>query len=133
PFPLRRPRAPQRGEVANPQREVVDVAGHRVVAEPPRTRLPAPVGRRDAPAAAAPVFEGLEVLFVSVAPSGHEQQGAAHEALGLLPVEPADRVTVGRDPALLDRAGRHRAAVEGRGRRLGYLANSGLPPVVTFW
>ena len=53
----------------------------------------------------------------------------ARGRIGFPPVDPPDRVAVRRGPAALDGARRNGAPIE----RLGKLANSGLPPVVTIW
>jgi hypothetical protein len=78
------------------------------------------------------VLERFEVLLVGVAAAGQEQQAAARILTGLRPVDPADRVPVGREPAAFAGVGWNGAAVESSGVRLIPLANSSLLPVVTF-
>jgi hypothetical protein len=79
-----------------------------------------------------PVIERLEILLVGVAAAGQEQQSAARIPSASRPVDPADRVAVGRLPETFAGIGGYRAAVEGRRFPLDSLANSNLLPVVTF-
>jgi hypothetical protein len=132
PRPFAAPFAPERREVGQPLREIVDVAGRRVRAQPAGARLAAPVERGDVPAAPMPVIERLEILLVGVATAGQEQQAAARIPPGSRPVDPADRVAVGRRPETFAGIGGYGAAIEGRRSPLDSLANSNLLPVVTF-
>ena len=111
--------------------KVVDMAGDRVRAEPPGTRLSAPVERRDAPPLPVPVRQRLEILLVSVAAAGQEQQAAARRGR-CGPVDPANCVAIGSEPLRFAGIGGNCAAVESRRFRLGPMANSSLLPVVTF-
>jgi hypothetical protein len=78
------------------------------------------------------VLERFKVLLVGVAAPRQEQQPAARILTAFRPVDPADRVAVGRQPAAFAGVGGNGAAVETRDLRRIPLANSSLLPVVTF-
>ena len=115
---LRLPRGPEPGEVADPDREVVDMPGHGVEAEPAGPGLPAPVRRGHAPALARPIGQRFQVFLIGVAAPRHEQDRAARSAG---PVDPADRMAVSQRPARFRRRGGDRAAVEGKAGLAGLL------------
>ena len=97
---LCRPLPPQQREVVGPDMEISDVAGNLVGAQPPRSGLPAPVGRGDRPAFPCPVVERLEILLVAFAAAGQEQDRALR-ARRNRPVDPPDLLPVGRLPERL--------------------------------
>ena len=133
PGPLARPLAPECGQVGDPQGEVVDMAGDGVGAETARSGLAAPVGGGHPPALRPPVLKRLEILFVGVAPPRQEQQAAPRGPARVRPVEPPDRMSVGRGPQAFASSRRNGATVESRRFRRIRLANSSLLPVVTIW
>jgi hypothetical protein len=123
------PFAPEGGEISGPLREVVDMAGDRVGAEATRAGLAAPVERGDSPALPVPVLQRLEVFLVCVSATRKEQQIAARFLDRIRPVDPADRLAVGRGPAAFAGIGGNGTTVK---RRRIVNPNSSLLPVVTF-
>ncbi|BBC74167.1 hypothetical protein AEB_P3299 [Altererythrobacter sp. B11] len=127
------PLAPEMREVADPQREIIDMAGGGIQPQPARSRLPAPVRRRDRPALLAPVLTGFEIFLIGIAPPRQEQDGAARRAIGRGPVQPPDRMAIGQAPPALARAMGNCPAIERRPPALGNVANLNLLAVVTVW
>jgi hypothetical protein len=126
------PVAPECGEVGGPGGKVVDVPGNRIEAEPARTGLAAPIGRRDRPALPVPVVERFEVFLVGIAATGQEQQAATRAFGRGVPVYPANCVAIGRVPVALAGGRGNCTAIETRAFLFIALANSILLPVVTF-
>jgi hypothetical protein len=130
-IPTSDPFAPERREIAGPLCEILDMAGDRVDPKPARSGLPTPVKRGHSPALSAPVIERFEVLFVSIAAAGQEQEASASRAWRFRPIDAADRVPVLRKPAAFAGIGRNGSAIEGRGFRRIRMTNASLLPVVT--
>jgi hypothetical protein len=130
------PLTPQQREIVDPDSEVVDVAGQRIAPEPAGPALAAPVARGDPPAAAIPVVQRFEILFVDIAAPGQEQDRAAPAVPRRRPVDPSHFVPVGGAPAAFRRLARDRAPVEMRkstGFAQSHKANSAKIRLVTFW
>ncbi len=126
------PVGPQRGEIIDPDREILDMAGHRILAQPPRARLSAPVGRRHPPAGAVPFLQRFEIFLVGIAAPGQEQNRTAHgAATGTGPVDPAQAMAIGRVPEALARGGRNGSAIDRRS--VAIVVNLEPPSLVTFW
>lgn len=123
------PFTPEDGEIIGPSPKIVDVAGDRVGAEATRAGLAAPVERGDSPALPAPVLQRLEVFLVRVSATAKEQQMAARFLDRIRPVDPADRMAIGRVPAAFAGIGGNGTTVK---RRRIVNPNSSLLPVVTF-
>ena len=105
------------------------MAGDGILAQPPGTRLPAPVRRGHVPAKGGPVAKGFQVFFVKIPPPRQEQDRAFGRPGGDWPVDPANGVAIARGPAAFLCGGGNGAPVE----RVCHVANSSLLGVVTFW
>ena len=113
----RLPCGPEMRKIRGPVGKIVHMAGHRVIAEPPRPRLSAPVGSGDAPACTMPLLQRLEILLVEVAATGKEQDRPALAAVCAGPVDPPNRVAIGQCEGGFARGRRDRAAIDGFLRR----------------
>ena len=91
------PIAPEAAQIVDPVREIADVPGRVIVAQPPRPALSAPVDRGDLPALAEPVFQRLQIFLIRIAAPAQEQQGAARFR-GSGPVDAPDFMPVGGFP-----------------------------------
>ncbi len=121
---LGRPFGPERPDISDIGREIVDVANMRVGRDAPRAALPAPVERGDRPALAMPVRQRFEILLEQVAAARLEQDRAAWRALRR-PVETAKVPAVRTDPAGDAGAGGDRAAIQCWGNHeAGYFLES---------
>src|SRR6478735_2315540 len=95
-------------QILDPWREIAGVAAHRIVRQPARSALPAPVEAIEAPAATVPMLERLIVFFKYVPAPTQEKQAAA---LSARPGEAAEGPAVRRVPAVDRRARRHHPPV----------------------
>jgi hypothetical protein len=77
------------------------------------------------------VLEGFEILFVEIAAPRHEQKRTARRIGGIGPVQPADGMSIGRDPAAFPRQRRDGAAIERTLRQRRRIPNFSLLPLVT--
>ena len=110
------PLAPQYGEVGGPRAEIVDVAGQTILAQPPRSALPAPVAGGNVPALARPLVQRFEVFLVVITASGHEQDRSPRILRRDRPVDPPDPCAIGGFPVALTRGVGDGAAIEGCAR-----------------
>ena len=124
------PVRPEMFEIGHPIGEIFDVTCDRIIAQPARSCLPAPVGGGDAPAAAVPPVERLEVFLVEVAAPRQEQDRSALSLALSRPVYLAQRVTVGCLPHAFGGAGRNGAPVDGGGICLQVGLADGCLPVL---
>ncbi len=81
-----------------------------------------------------PVSYRFEPFLVKIAPAREEKQRASRFIFAG-PVEPADRMAIGRVPKALARAGGYDAPVNSSfdADLRAQLANTGLSSLVTFW
>src|SRR4051812_38422430 len=100
-----RPFLPERAIISEIGPEPVDIADMRIVSQPPRSPLAAPVERRDRPALVMPVMKGLEIFLEDVAAAALEQNRSTRRDRGGRPVEAAQLPAVRGGPE------RYRAAV----------------------
>jgi hypothetical protein len=78
------------------------------------------------------MIESLEILLIGIPAARKEKQTSARPAARCRPVDPAEGMTIGRDPPAFIGIGRNGAAIEsGRVPRI-WMANSALLSVVTF-
>ena len=111
---LSSPTVPEVGKIIHPYRKILDMTGHCILAEPTRTGLSAPIGGRHPPARAVPLLQRFEVFFVSVAPPGKKQDGAARLLRVARPVDTAQRMAIGSVPAAFLGVGGYDPAINRR-------------------
>src|SRR3546814_1992370 len=64
---LRLPILPEPGEIGDPGGEIGNMAGDRIIAQPARSGLPAPIGSGHPPAGIVPLCKRFEIFFVMIA------------------------------------------------------------------
>jgi hypothetical protein len=113
------PVRPERGEIVDPDAEILDMAGDMILAKSAGSGLPAPIGGRHPPARAVPLLERFEIFLIKVAAPGKEQDRALRRLPRTRPVDAAQEVPVGRLPAAFAGIAGDGAAVDLCGRCQG--------------
>ena len=129
------PLRPELSQIIDPDAEIADMPGDRIIAQSARSRLPAPIRCGYLPTRLVPLIERFKIFFIGVSAPREKQDRPARGGACAGPVNPAQRMAIGGGPPAFHCRMGDRAPVHNGPLHIGfdYLANSNLPALVTIW